>query len=159
EGAAPPDRSAPEGANRGVTCVCWRIGSHLPMFGLTSQRRPLMRFPAAVAAVLALCTSAAAPVPPAHAAGLSTAAAAHRACYTMTLNSSRGGDVVAASGTMGYEVIDACDGWAVRQRLSMTLTNSDGQDIKMVSDYATWEAKDGLKFRFHMKQTTDTAVT
>ena len=29
----------------------------------------------------------------------------------------------------------------------------------MVSDYATWEAKAGLKFRFHMKQTTDTAVT
>ena len=60
---------------------------------------------------------------------------------------------------MGYEVIDACDGWAVRQRLSMTLTNTEGQDIQMVSDYATWESKDGLKFRFHMKQTTDTAVT
>ena len=41
----------------------------------------------------------------------------------------------------------------------MTLTNTDGQDIQMVSDYATWESKDGLKFRFHMKQTTDTAVT
>ncbi len=60
---------------------------------------------------------------------------------------------------MGYEVIDACDGWAVRQRLAMTLTNTDGQDIQMVSDYATWESKDGLKFRFHMKQTTDSAVT
>jgi hypothetical protein len=60
---------------------------------------------------------------------------------------------------MGYEVIDACDGWAVRQRLSMTLTNTDGQNIQMVSDYATWESKDGLKFRFHMKQTTDDAVT
>ena len=42
---------------------------------------------------------------------------------------------------MGYEVIDACDGWAVRQRLSMTLTNSEGQDIQMVSDYATWESR------------------
>ena len=60
---------------------------------------------------------------------------------------------------MGYEVIDACDGWAVRQRLDMTITNSDGQNIHMVSDYATWESKDGLKFRFHMKQTTDDAVT
>lgn len=29
----------------------------------------------------------------------------------------------------------------------------------MLSDYSTWEAKDGLSFRFHMKQTTDTAVT
>jgi EipB-like len=123
-----------------------------------------MRFPAALAAAaLALCTSSVASsgasAAPAQAAGLNTASAAHRAIYTLTLSSSRGGDVVAATGTMGYEVIDACDGWAVRQRLSMTLTNSDGQDIKMVSDYATWEAKDGLKFRFHMKQTTDTAVT
>ena len=60
---------------------------------------------------------------------------------------------------MGYEVIDACDGWAVRQRLDMTVTNSDGQDIHMVSDYATWESKDGLKLRFHMRQLTDSAVT
>ena len=42
---------------------------------------------------------------------------------------------------MGYEVIDACDGWAVRQRLQMTVTNRDGQDIEMVSDYATWEVE------------------
>ena len=67
--------------------------------------------------------------------------------------------IVGARGTMGYEVVDACDGWAVRQRLSMTITNADGQDIEMVSDYTTWESKDGLKFRFHMRQTTDTAVT
>jgi hypothetical protein len=60
---------------------------------------------------------------------------------------------------MGYEVTDVCDGWAVRQRLRMTITNSDGQDIEMASDYTTWESKDGLKFRYHMRQTTDTAVT
>lgn len=115
-----------------------------------------MRLPALPAAALALCAFTALP---ADAAGLYTASAAHRAIYNLTLSSSRGNDIVAAHGTMGYEVIDACDGWAVRQRLSMTLTNNDGQDIQMVSDYATWEAKDGLKFRFHMKQTTDTAVT
>jgi hypothetical protein len=85
--------------------------------------------------------------------------AAHHALYGLTLASSRGGDVVAARGTMGYEVTDACDGWAVRQRLQMTITNSDGQDIQMTSDYATWESKDGQKFRFHMKQMTETAVT
>jgi hypothetical protein len=119
-----------------------------------------MRLPAALAVTLALCAgSASIPIAPAQAAGLNTAQAAHRAIYTLTLSSSRGGDVVAATGTMGYEVIDACDGWAVRQRLSMTLTNTEGQAIQMVSDYATWESKDGLKLRFHMKQTTDTAVT
>jgi hypothetical protein len=118
-----------------------------------------MRLPAALAAALALSASAAMPGTPAAASGLNTTLAAHRAIYTLTLGGSRGGEVVAASGTMGYEVIDACDGWAVRQRLSMTLTNTDGQDIQMVSDYATWESKDGLKLRFHMKQTTDSAVT
>jgi EipB-like len=84
---------------------------------------------------------------------------AHKALYTLKLDTAKGSDVIAASGTMGYEVTDACDGWAVRQRLKMTITNSEGQNIEMSSDYATWESKDGLKFRYHMRQTTDTAVT
>ena len=85
--------------------------------------------------------------------------AAHRALYRLSLEAVRGGDVSAATGTMAYEVTDACDGWATRQRLAMTLTNRDGQDIELVSDYATWESKDGLSMRFRMRQTTDTAVT
>jgi len=85
--------------------------------------------------------------------------AAHRALYRLTLETVRGGDVSTARGTMAYEVTDACDGWATRQRLAMTLTSRDGQDIELVSDYATWESKDGLSMRFRMRQTTDTAVT
>ncbi len=96
---------------------------------------------------------------PSLAAGIPINLAAHRALYQLTLEKTRSDDVVGATGTMGYEVIDACDGWAVRQRLDMTVTNSDGQNIEMISDYATWELKDGLKFRFHMRQTTDGAVT
>ncbi len=84
---------------------------------------------------------------------------AHRALYRMTLEKARSTDILGATGEMGYEVIDACDGWAVRQRLDMHIANSEGQTINMVSDYATWESKDGLRFRFHMKQTTDEAVT
>ena len=41
--------------------------------------------------------------------------AAQRAQYALTLSSARG-DITAASGTMAYEVQDACDGWATRQR-------------------------------------------
>jgi hypothetical protein len=85
--------------------------------------------------------------------------AAHRAVYNLRLESARGGDVQAASGTMSYEVQDACDGWAVRQRLQMTVTNRDGQDIEMLSDYTTWESKNGLRLRFRTRQTTDQAVT
>ena len=118
-----------------------------------------MRLPsptsAAVAAVLS-CAAFAAPAP-APAASVSDLAA-HRALYQLTLGTAKG-DVSAATGTMAYEVLDACDGWATRQRLDMTVTNRDGQDVKMVSDYTTWESKNGTRLRFQTKQTTDTAVT
>ncbi len=119
-----------------------------------------MRFPAALAVLFVVGWSpgigqAAGVVAPA----IPTAMAAHSAVYTLTLDKVRTNDVAGVRGTMGYEVMDACDGWATRQRLDMTITNAEGQNIQMVSDYVTWESKDGLKFRFHMKQTTDTAVT
>ena len=85
--------------------------------------------------------------------------AAHRAVYQLSLASARSGDIEGARGSMAYEVQDACDGWAVRQRLQMTITNRDGQDVEMLSDYTTWESKDGLRLRFRMRQTTETAVT
>jgi len=110
---------------------------------------------ASVAGPPARAANAPAPVVPSASGTLM----AHRALYTLTLDSAKGGDVVAARGTMGYEVTDSCDGWAVRQRLRMTITNSEGQDIEMASDYATWEAKDGLRFRYHVRQMTDAAVT
>ena len=83
----------------------------------------------------------------------------HRALYTLRMDTARSGDVSSASGSMAYEITDACDGWATRQRLSLNVTNRDGQDIALVTDYATWEGKDGLTMRFRMRQTTDTAVT
>ena len=85
--------------------------------------------------------------------------AAHRAVYQLKLGGSPKGDVVAATGTMAYEVIDACDGWTTQQRLSMDVTNNDGQTVRMISDYSTWEAKNGSRLRFRVRQTTDTAVT
>jgi len=85
--------------------------------------------------------------------------AAHRAVYNLHLETAHGGDVQGATGTMSYEVQDACDGWAVRQKLHMVVTNRDGQDIDMLSEYTTWESKDGLRLRFRTKQTTDQAVT
>ncbi len=80
--------------------------------------------------------------------------AAHTALYKLSLDSTKG-DVVAASGTMTYEMIDACEGWAVHQHLALSLTNHDGQDVKMVSDYNTYESKDGLLLRFRMHQATE----
>ena len=81
----------------------------------------------------------------------------HRAIYTLTMETARG-DVIAASGTMGFEMIDACDAWAVRQRLAITVTGRDGTDVDLTSDYTTWESKDGLRLRFRMRQSSQDAV-
>jgi hypothetical protein len=118
---------------------------------------------AAVAALAGVAPTARAADRAAQLAVPPTPLAAHRALYTLKLddhaNDGGGSDVAGASGSMGYEVIDACDGWATHQTLDMTVVNTDGQNIHMVSDYTTWEAKDGLSFRFHTRQTTDDAVT
>lgn len=109
------------------------------------------------AVLLALIALLGAAAPPARAAD-PVPLVAHRAAYSLALESARGTDVAAVSGAMGFEITDACDGWATRQRLRLVVTNRDGQDIEMVSDYATWESKDGTRMRFRMRQTTDTAV-
>ena len=124
-----------------------------------------MRFPARLAALCLLIGTGLPPVlaraaTPAAPAKVAVPLAAHRALYELTLDSSRGGrQIASARGTMGYEVVDVCDGWATRQRLRMTITSGEGQDTDMDSDYATWEAKDGLNFRFHMIQKSDQSVT
>ncbi|MGH7067356.1 MAG: EipB family protein [Acetobacteraceae bacterium] len=82
-----------------------------------------------------------------------------RALYTLSLSAPRDTSVVAGSGRMGFEVLDACDGWAVRQRLEMTLINAEGGVTRTLSDYATWEAKNGLAFRFHTLDMTNGEIT
>jgi hypothetical protein len=107
------------------------------------------------AAITLLLTAGVAPAPEAHAATL----AAHHAVYRLTLDPSKDQGVVAAAGTMTYDVLDTCAAWTTSQHLVIDLTNKDGQDIHMVSDYATLESKDGTRLDFHTKQVTDQAVT
>ena len=102
-----------------------------------------MRF--VIAAILSSALAAANPV---RAAEL----AAHHAQYDLTLERGRG-EVIAVSGSMEYNVTDACDAWAVRQRLRMRLTGADGSEVEMLSDYSTIERKDGSSLRFRLRQT------
>lgn len=106
-----------------------------------------MRVSAALLSCLALSTARAAPL------------AAHHAVYQLTLDRSKEQDVTEAHGTMTYDVLDVCAAWTTSQHLVIDLTNKDGQDIHMVSDYATLESKDGTHLDFHTKQVTDQAVT
>jgi hypothetical protein len=86
--------------------------------------------------------------------------AAHRAAYRLTLAQAREpGNIARAEGAMAYELIDACDGWATRQRFSLTLTDRDGTEVETASDYSTYESKDGRRLRFTLTQMTQGAVT
>jgi hypothetical protein len=85
---------------------------------------------------------------------------AHRAAYRLTLDSARNNAAVTqAEGVMLYEVVDACDAWASRQRLTLIVTDRDGNRVETTSDYSTLEAKDGSSIRFSLTQTTQGAET
>ncbi|MFI4948238.1 MAG: cell envelope integrity EipB family protein [Alphaproteobacteria bacterium] len=78
----------------------------------------------------------------------------HRALYTMTLGRA-GGDagVIAAAGTMAYQWGETCEGWTVEQRYRLKMGYADSPDVAIVSNFVTWEAKDGLNYRFNQKET------
>ena len=123
-----------------------------------------MRLSAATlfAAMAAVCEAGSAGAAPAMPAMFATAApqiAGHRAVYQLALQSSTDQGVLSATGSMSYDVTDACTGWTTSQHLIINLTDRDGRDVKMVSDYATFETKDGTKLTFHTKQMTDSTVT
>lgn len=85
--------------------------------------------------------------------------AAHRAAYRLDLGEARGSGIASVRGAMVFDIADACDGWATRQRMTMTITDRDGQEIETVSDYATYEAKDNSALRFSLTQTTGGAIS
>jgi len=84
--------------------------------------------------------------------------ASHRALYKMSLGRA-GGDsgVTAASGTMAYQWGESCDGWTVEQRYRMKMGYSESPDVSIASNFVTWEAKDGLRYRFNQKETRNGA--
>jgi hypothetical protein len=85
---------------------------------------------------------------------------AHRAAYRLTLAPARNpGNIASAEGGMIYELVDACDSWATRQRFTLTLTDREGTEIETTSDYSTVESKDGRRLRFTLTQLTQGAVT
>ena len=77
---------------------------------------------------------------------------AHRAVYRMSLiSATRASDVVGADGAMFYRFAQACDGWTTENRTYLRLTYEGGANAETVWNYASWEAKDGLAFRFHVR--------
>ena len=85
--------------------------------------------------------------------------AAHRAIYTMTLAGSKADSGVSgAQGTMGYQWGESCDGWTVEQSYKLTINYAESQDVNIVSNFVTWESKDGQRYRFNQKETRNGTV-
>ena len=123
-----------------------------------------------LATILGATAAGAAPAPvPGHQAAIAPAPtanasdpvplAAHRALYDLSLASTHGGSTVAASGTMSFQVTDACTGWASQQQLKLQLVTREGQSTDMVSDYATLESKDGRHLTFDMQERDNGSLT
>jgi len=82
--------------------------------------------------------------------------APHRAIYQMSLKSARNSSKVAdVRGRMMFEWADACDGWTIEQRFQLRFLYSEGEDMEMTTNFATWEAKDGLSYRFNVRKTVN----
>ncbi len=83
----------------------------------------------------------------------------HRALYTMSLAGARNDSgVVGARGTMAYQWGESCDGWIVEQRYKLSINYAEAQDVDIVSNFVTWEAKDAQRYRFNQKETRNGAT-
>jgi EipB-like len=77
----------------------------------------------------------------------------------MSLGATRNdSDVVDARGAMVYQWGETCDGWTIEQRYRLKLSYSGSADADIVSDFVTWEAKDGLRYQFQEKETKNGSV-
>jgi hypothetical protein len=86
--------------------------------------------------------------------------APHRAVYSMTLGGAASGSGIAgARGAMLVEWGDSCDGWTIEQRYRLKLNHAEGPDSEIGISFVTWEAKDGLTYRFYVRKLRDGEVS
>ena len=74
------------------------------------------------------------------------------ALYDLTLSKVRTHDVTGAAGQMRFLVVDGCTGWGTTQHMTLLIRNADGSLNKTVTDYITWESKDGKTFTFTLRE-------
>ena len=78
----------------------------------------------------------------------------HRALYKMTLlRAERESGLIGAGGVMAYKFANSCDGWITESSVYLRFSYEEGEDIETTWAFTSWEAYDGLKYRYRMKQT------
>jgi hypothetical protein len=81
------------------------------------------------------------------------------AIYDLSLAKLRTHDVTGATGQMRFSVADGCTGWGTTQHLTLLIRNADGSLSKTVTDYITWENKDGKLLTFTLREKDDDGKT
>lgn len=84
--------------------------------------------------------------------GLAEQLTGQHSVYTLGLSKLRTHDITGATGQMTYDVVDGCTGWATTQHMTLIIRNVDGSLTKSVTDYITWESKDGKTLSFQVRE-------
>jgi len=75
--------------------------------------------------------------------------ATHHAVYALALDPmSAGTDLSDVEGVMTYEWADACKGWTTTEKADLKLFYQDGHQDSIGWSLNSWEGKDGLSYRF-----------
>ncbi len=74
------------------------------------------------------------------------------AVYDLSLAKVRTHDVTGATGQMRFAVADGCTGWGTTQHMVLLIRNADGSLTKTVTDYVTWESKNGSVLTFNLSE-------
>jgi hypothetical protein len=74
------------------------------------------------------------------------------AVYDLSLEKVRTHDVTGATGQMRFAVADGCTGWGTTQHMVLLIRNADGSLTKTVTDYVTWETKNGSMLTFNLSE-------
>ncbi|MBI3452177.1 MAG: cell envelope integrity EipB family protein [Rhodospirillales bacterium] len=76
----------------------------------------------------------------------------HRALYTLSMGAARAGSGVnAIRGTMSLELQEVCEGWTLNQRMRFQVFDGEGEPIDTDISFSSWEARDGLHYRFTLR--------
>lgn len=77
----------------------------------------------------------------------------HRAVYSLSLaKGSPSGGIAGANGDMLFDLKADCEGWTFISQLRFQLLMEDGSTIRYGTSLEGWEATDGSRYRFHVRQ-------
>lgn len=83
----------------------------------------------------------------------------HKAIYSLEMTAVRNLQRISSvGGEMFFEWGDACEAWTTTQKFQLDYNYTDGPSQSFVSDYSSWEAKDGQSFSFTSKNLSNGRV-